>query len=95
VAVTQAFGTNYKRLTGGAAAVVKDRGGIVGKVIVTAAITGSITVYDDPAAATGGSEVFVSPATPAVGTVFELGLRCKSGIYVAPGSAGTIIVSFE
>lgn len=94
MATTQAFGTNYERLTGGIAETIKDRPGIVGKIIVTAAITGSITVYD-AAAATAGTEVYVSAATPAIGTVVELGLRCKTAIHVVPGTAGTIVVSYE
>lgn len=94
MATVQAAGTNYARLTGGVAATVKDRAGFVGKVIVTAAITGSITVYD-ATAATAGKEVYVSAATPAIGTVVDLGIRCKEGIHVEPGTAGTVVVAFE
>lgn len=79
-----------------AATVVKARPGIVGTVVVNAAVTGNLTVND--VATTGGvaaGNLVYSAATPAAGTVVKLDFPCRFGIVVTPGSAGTVAVSFQ
>jgi hypothetical protein len=57
------------------------------KIVVTAAGTASTTFYDDPAAAQG-TVLFVTPAAPALGTIYDLNLPAAKGIY-AVGIAGS------
>ena len=89
--VTQS-GYTYAPLTGGVAAVVKDRSGVVGTIIATAAVTGAVTIYDNPSAASGQ---LIYTGTPTVGTPVRLDFPCRKGIFVTPGSAGTIVVSYS
>lgn len=82
-------------ITGGAAALVKGSAGRLVRLVVTSAITGSVTVND--AATTGtaaASNLVYSAATPAVGTVVYLDWPCANGIVVTPGSAGSVAVSY-
>jgi hypothetical protein len=69
------------------AGVVKPRAGRLMKIVVTAAVTGSITVYDNPSAASGNI-LFVSPAAPTVGTEYVIDVPAKTGMWCVPGSAG-------
>lgn len=72
---------------------VKARAGRLVKVSVTTAVTGSLTFYDNPSAASGN--ILAVLATPAVGAPIVLDLPAKSGIYLVPGSAGAGIVVFS
>lgn len=91
---SQANGLNYAVFTGGVAGAAKDRPGFLGKVVVTANVTGAITIHDNATAASGPI-LYASAATPTAGTVVDLGVRAKFGIFVTPGSAGTVLVAFE
>ena len=90
--ITQS-GEDYRIVTGGTPQAVKARPGVLGVISVTSAVTGSVTVYDNPSAATGN--LIYSAATPAVGTVVTLNFPCRAGIFVTCGSAGTVAVSFQ
>jgi len=74
------------------AGVVKPRPGRLAKIVVTAAVTGSITIYDNPSAATG--TVLFTATTPAVG-ITVLDIPARSGIYLVPGSAGAGILVYS
>lgn len=71
---------------------IKAHAGRLAKVVVTTAVTGSLTFYDNPAAASG--QVLLVLATPAVG-ITPIDIPAKSGIYLVPGSAGAGIVVFS
>jgi hypothetical protein len=86
-------GEDYRIVTGGTPLAVKARPGVLGTISVTSAVTGSVTVHDNPSAASG--PLIYSAATPAVGTVVALNFRCHFGIFVTCGSAGTVAVSFQ
>lgn len=74
------------------AGVVKPRAGRLMKLIVTAAITGSITIYDNPSAASG--TVLFTATTPAVGVV-PIDVPARTGMYCTPGSAGAVNVVYN
>ena len=71
---------------------VKPRAGRVAKLVVTTAVTGSITIYDNPSAASG--TVLFTVTTPAVGLT-NLDIPAKTGIYLVPGSAGAGILVYS
>lgn len=85
-------GANYAPFTTTNVAV-KARGGRIAKIVVTAAVTGSLTIYDNPSAASG-QILYVSPATPGVG-IIPLDIPARSGIFLVPGSAGAGIVVYS
>lgn len=72
---------------------IKPRAGRLVKVSVTTAVTGNLTFYDNPSAASG--TVLCQLATPAVGAPIVLDIPAKTGIYLVPGSAGAGIVIFS
>jgi hypothetical protein len=72
---------------------IKPRAGRLAKIVVTAAVTGNLTIYDNPSAA-AGNVLYASPATPGVG-VIPLDIPAKTGIFLVPGSAGAGIVVFS
>ena len=84
-------GANYAAFTT-AAVAVKARAGRVAKLSITAAVTGSITIYDNPSAASG--TVLFTATTPAVGIV-PIDIPAKTGIYLVPGSAGGGILVYS
>lgn len=71
---------------------IKPRAGRLTKVVVTAAVTGSLTFYDNPSAASG--TVLYTVTTPAVG-ITPVDVPAKTGIFLVPGSAGAGIVVFS
>jgi hypothetical protein len=85
-------GANYAPFTTSNVAV-KARGGRIAKIVVTAAITGSLTIYDNPSAASG-QILYVSAATPGVG-IIPIDIPARSGIFLVPGSAGAGIVVYS
>jgi hypothetical protein len=85
-------GANYAPFTTSNVAV-KTRGGRIAKIVVTAAITGSLTIYDNPSAASG-QILYVSAATPGVG-IIPIDIPARSGIFLVPGSAGAGIVVYS
>jgi hypothetical protein len=72
---------------GVSAAAVRTGPGRLRKIVVTAAGTASTTFYDDPAAAQG-TVLFVTPAAPALGTIFDVNLPAAKGIW-AVGITGS------
>jgi len=84
-------GANYAPFTTSNVAV-KARGGRLAKLVVTSAVTGSITIYDNPSAASGN--VLFTATTPAVG-ITVLDIPARSGIYLVPGSAGGGILVYS
>jgi hypothetical protein len=77
---------------GTAGVVVKPRAGRLAKVVVTSAVTGNLTFYDNPSSATG--TMLCQLTTPAVGVPIVLDIPARTGIYLTPGSAGGGIVVF-
>jgi hypothetical protein len=86
-------GANYAGFTTTAGAA-KTRGGRVAKIVVLAAVTGNITIYDNPSAASG-PVIFASAANPAIGTVIPIDIPAKFGMWVVPGSAGAFNVVYS
>lgn len=86
------IGSDYVVFTTTAAAV-KARAGRLAKIVVTATVTGSITIYDNPSAASG-NVIYVSPAAPTAGTVLTVDVPAKTGMWCVPGSAGGFNVVF-
>jgi len=70
--------------------LVRSGGGRAVRLVVTAAITGTVTIYDSLTAT--GQIVWVSTANPAVGTSVLIDVPVNTGIYVVPGSAGAGIL---
>ena len=85
------IGADYAAFTT-AAVAVKPRAGRVAKLSITSAVTGSITIYDNPSAASG--TVLFTATTPAVG-IISIDIPAKTGIYLVPGSAGGGILVFS
>ena len=85
------IGADYVPFTTTAGAV-KTRAGRLAKVVVTAAVTGSITIYDNPSAASG--TVLWTATTPALG-VTPIDVPAKTGMWCVPGSAGAFNVVFS
>ena len=71
---------------------VKPLAGRIAKLVVTSAVTGSITIYDNPSAASG--TVLFTATTPAVG-ITPLDIPAKTGIYLVPGSAGGGLLIYD
>ena len=67
------------------AGAAKTRAGHIYGLSVTSAVTGSITIYDNPTAASG--PILYSSASNPVGYL-PLDIPAKFGIWVVPGSAG-------
>jgi len=86
------IGADYAPFTTSNVAV-KARAGRIAKIVVTAAITGTLTIYDNPSAASG-QILYVSAATPGVG-IIPLDIPARSGIFLVPGSAGAGIVVYS
>ncbi|HXM32265.1 MAG TPA: hypothetical protein VN921_01335 [Chthoniobacterales bacterium] len=57
------------------------------RIVVTAAGTASTTFYDDPAAAQG-TVLFVTPAVPPLGMIYELDFPVSNSVW-AVGIAGS------
>lgn len=72
---------------------IKSRRGRLYKVVVTTAVTGNLTFYDNPTAATG--TVLCQLATPPVGAPIVLDIPANLGIWLVPGSAGAGIVVYS
>jgi len=83
-------GTDYVGFTTTAGAA-KARAGRLAGITVLSTITGSITVYDNPTAASGAL-LYVSPANATVGTFIVIDVPAKYGMWVVPGSAGAFNV---
>jgi hypothetical protein len=73
--------------------VIKAGPGRLARVVVTTSVTGNLTIYDNPSAASG--TVLFSAVAPTAPNSFLVDLPVKTGIYLVPGSAGVGIVSFQ
>jgi hypothetical protein len=67
------------------AGAARSRAAHIWGISVTSAVTGTITIYDNPSAASG--PVLYSSATNPVGYL-PLDIVAKFGVWVVPGSAG-------
>lgn len=90
---TEAFnGSDYVAFTTSNVAI-KARGGRLARVIVTAAVTGNITIYDNPSAAAGN--ILFQAVAPTAPNSFLVDVPAKTGIFCVPGSAGGGLVTFS
>jgi hypothetical protein len=90
---TETFsGQDYTAFTT-ANVAIKPRGGRLARVVITAAVTGNVTIYDNPSAAAG--TILFQAVAPTAPNSFLVDLPAKTGIYCVPGSAGGGIVSFS
>ena len=69
---------------------IKPRAGRLVRVYVNTTVTGNLTFYDNPSAASG--QILCTLVAPAQGQSILLDIPAKTGIYLAPGSAGAGIV---
>lgn len=76
-----------------AGVAIKARPGRLARVIITATVTGNVTIYDNPSAASG--QILFQAAAPTAPNSFLVDVSAKTGIYCAPGSAGAGLVSFS
>ena len=72
---------------------IKNRGGRLVQIVVVSSITGTITIYDNPSAASG-TILYTSPTTPTAGQVLPIGMPARSGMWCVPGSAGAFNVVY-
>lgn len=87
-------GTNYQVFVANTPAAVKVGRGVLHHILITATLTGSITIFDNPTAASGPL-LYTSAATPAVGTVLILELPFTLGCWIVPGTAGTLVAVYD
>jgi hypothetical protein len=73
--------------------LVKTGAGRACRLVVTAAVTGSVTLYDNTAGS--GQAIWVSPANPAIGTSVQIDVPFRTGLYCTPGSAGAGIIVYS
>jgi hypothetical protein len=73
--------------------VVKARGGRLARVNITSAVTGNITIYDNPSAASGN--ILFQAVAPTAPNSFLVDFPAKTGIFCVPGSAGGGLISFS
>jgi hypothetical protein len=85
-------GSDYTAFTT-ANVAVKARGGRLARVIITASVTGNVTIYDNPSAAAG--QILFQAVAPTAPNSFLVDISAKTGIYCAPGSAGAGLVTFS
>lgn len=72
---------------------IKARGGRLARVVITASVTGNITIYDNPAAASG--QILFQAVAPTAPNSFLVDVPARTGIYCVPGSAGAGLVTFS
>lgn len=65
--------------------VVKSSTGRLGRVLVTAAGAGAVTIYDN-ATTNAGTVIGITPANPTVGTMYDFEMPAVNGITLAGGS---------
>jgi len=85
-------GSDYAPFTT-AGVAIKTRGGRLARVVITATVTGNITIYDNPAA--GSGQVLFAAAAPTAPNSFLVDVPARTGIYCVPGSAGAGLVVFS
>ncbi len=89
-AFSDLFATNHTELVANTPAAIGGPGVRIAKVVITATLTGTLQVFDNATAASG--PLLLAATTPALGTVYDLHVRCKFGCWVVPGTAGTCSV---
>jgi len=88
-------GQTYAVWNGGTNQVIKARAGRLAKVIVYLNTTsGTLTVYDNPSAASG-TVLFVSPSTPTSGTIYDVDMPARTGMYLVTPTGGAGLVVFS
>lgn len=80
------FALNHTEFTV-AAAVGGVSGVDLARIVITATLGGNLAVYDGQS--TAGALILFA-ATPAAGTVYDLRIHCKNGVWIVPGSSGTL-----
>lgn len=78
---------NTVAIAGGVVAntVLKTSTGRLGRVLITAAGAGAVTIYDN-ATTNGGTVIGITPANPTVGTMYLFDIPAANGITMAGGS---------
>jgi len=88
-------GQTYAVWNGGTNQVIKARAGRVAKVFVNLNVTsGTLTVYDNPSAASG-TILFQSAAAPTSGTIYPVDMPARTGIYLVTPTDGAGIVTYS
>lgn len=88
------FAQTYRAVTTFVGLVIKAGPGKLCRVVITATVTGSL-IFNDNAAAAAGNLLWVSPANPTVGQIFDIMIPANLGIFCTPGSAGSFNVAFS
>jgi hypothetical protein len=78
---------------GTANVAIKPRAGRLARVIITASVTGNVTLYDNPSA--GSGQILFQAVAPTAPNSFLVDVSAKAGIYCVPGSAGAGLVTFS
>lgn len=95
MATSTTRGDDYAVFAVSTSGAAKARPGYLQKIVVNGALTGTVTVHDNPSAASG-DVLYASAAGPAAGTVIDLGIKAKRGIFVTVGAGtGPVLVSFD
>ena len=82
-------------LSSAATVTLKAAPGRLGRVVVTASSTGTVTFYDN-ASTNSGTILLVVPASAAVGTVYSVDLPAANGITaVSAASPSTVTVAWS
>lgn len=89
------YSNNHTELVANTPAAIGPGAGVrIRKIVITATLTGTLTVSDSNTTASS-TPLVLAATTPALGTIFELNLRMKNGCWVVPGSAGTCSVYWD
>lgn len=84
------YAKNHTELVANTPAAIGPAGPVdIAQVVVTATITGTLSIYDGQS--TSGKLIYAA-TTPALGVVALLNVRCTNGCWVVPGTAGTCSV---
>ncbi len=88
------YAHNHTELVANTPAAIGQGPGVhIARIVITATLTGTLSVFDNATAASG--PLLLAATTPALGTIYELRVRCKFGCWVVPGTAGTCSVYWD
>jgi hypothetical protein len=89
------YGAASATVTAATPVAVKTGGpGMLCRIVVLTAGTGTITFYDNPTT-NSGTILFILPASPTVGAVYDIRLPFATGLYAqAAASSSSVAVSF-
>lgn len=81
-------------ITAAGTVTVKSAPGRLLKVVVTASATGTLTFYDNSSTGSG-TILLVVPASPTVGTVYDVNLPAVNGVtVVAAATPSSVVVGY-